>query len=195
VAESAGTRAHDRGLVAVLLVVLVLVGAALVLDAGESAAAGPAPARAEIDLKQRLQDVQLRREGDALVVVGKDGAATSGARWLEDLAAAQETQRGAGFLYVLFNISRPAGFLWVAIGFLGQAAFTFRMLLQWWASEKAGRSVIPIAFWYGSLAGGALLLVYFIWRKDVVGVIGQSTGVFVYARNIALVRRGALPGG
>lgn len=194
-AESAGTRAHDRGLVAVLLVVLVLVGAALVLDAGESAAAGPAPARAEIDLKQRLQDVQLRREGDALVVVGKDGAATSGARWLEDLAAAQETQRGAGFLYVLFNISRPAGFLWVAIGFLGQAAFTFRMLLQWWASEKAGRSVIPIAFWYGSLAGGALLLVYFIWRKDVVGVIGQSTGVFVYARNIALVRRGALPGG
>jgi lipid-A-disaccharide synthase-like uncharacterized protein len=96
---------------------------------------------------------------------------------------------------VLFNITKPAGFLWVAIGFLGQAAFTFRMLLQWWASEKAGRSVIPIAFWYGSLAGGVLLLVYFVWRKDVVGVIGQSTGVFVYARNIMLVRRGALPAG
>lgn len=194
-AEPGGTRAHDRGLAAVLLVVLALVGAALVFDARETAAAGPAPAQAEIDLKQRLQDVELRRDGDALVVVGKDGTTTSGGRWLEDLAAAQETQRGAGFLYVLFNISRPAGFLWVAIGFLGQAAFTFRMLLQWWASEKAGRSVVPIAFWYGSLAGGVLLLVYFIWRKDVVGVIGQSTGVFVYARNIALVRRGALPGG
>lgn len=193
-AEGGGTRAHDRGLVAVLLVVLLLVGAALVFDAKESAAAGGQPAHAEIDLKQRLQDVQLRRDGEALVVVDKDGSATSGGQWLEDLAAAQETQRGAGFLYVLFNISRPAGFLWVAIGFLGQAAFTFRMLLQWWASEKAGRSVVPIAFWYGSLAGGVLLLVYFVWRRDVVGVIGQSTGVFVYARNIALVRRGALPG-
>ena len=193
-AEGGGTRAHDRGLVAVLLAVLLLVGAALVFDAKESAAAGGRPAHAEIDLKQRLQDVQLRRDGEALVVVGKDGSATSGGQWLEDLAAAQETQRGAGFLYVLFNISRPAGFLWVAIGFLGQAAFTFRMLLQWWASEKAGRSVVPIAFWYGSLAGGVLLLVYFVWRRDVVGVIGQSTGVFVYVRNIALVRRGALPG-
>jgi lipid-A-disaccharide synthase-like uncharacterized protein len=189
-----GARSRDRGLAIVLLCAMALVGAALFFDANEVAAAGAEPARAEIDLKQRLQDVELRREGAELFVVGRDGSATSGERWLEDLAAAQETQRGAGPLYVLFNITRPAGFLWVAIGFLGQAAFTFRMLLQWWASEKAGRSVVPIAFWYGSLAGGVLLLAYFVWRKDVVGVVGQSTGVFVYARNIALVRRGALPG-
>lgn len=193
-AESSTTRRHDRGLVGVLLVVVLLVGSALVLDAREVRAAGEPAARAEIDLKQRLQDIDVRRLDGALVVVDEHGVATSGAQWLDDLVVAQETQRGAGFLYVLFNITRPVGFLWVAVGFLGQAAFTFRMLLQWWASERAGRSVVPIAFWYGSLAGGVLLLAYFAWRKDLVGIIGQSTGVFVYARNIALVRRGALPG-
>ena len=190
----ATVRAHDRGLVAVLLCVLALVAAVLVFDAREVAAGTPAGV-VEIDLKQRLQDVELRRENAELIVVDAAGRSVRGDEWLEQLASAQETQRGAGVLYVLFNITKPAGFLWVAIGFLGQAAFTFRMLLQWWASEKAGRSVIPIAFWYGSLAGGVLLLVYFVWRKDVVGVIGQSTGVFVYARNIMLVRRGALPAG
>ncbi len=193
-AESSTTRRHDRGLAGVLLAVVLLVGSALVLDAREVRAAGEPAARAEIDLKQRLQDIDVRRLDGALVVVDEHGVATSGAQWLDDLVVAQETQRGAGFLYVLFNITRPVGFLWVAVGFLGQAAFTFRMLLQWWASERAGRSVVPIAFWYGSLAGGVLLLAYFAWRKDLVGIIGQSTGVFVYARNIALVRRGALPG-
>lgn len=187
-------RAHDRGLVAVLVSVLALVAAALIFDAREVAAGTP-QGTVEIDLKQRLQYVELRRENAELFVVDAAGRSVRGGEWLEQLASAQETQRGAGVLYVLFNITKPAGFLWVAIGFLGQAAFTFRMLLQWWASEKAGRSVIPIAFWYGSLAGGVLLLVYFVWRKDVVGVIGQSTGVFVYARNIMLVRRGALPAG
>lgn len=193
-AESSTTRRHDRGLAGVLLAVVLLVGSALVLDAREVRAAGEPAARAEIDLKQRLQDIDVRRLDGALVVVDEHGVATSGAQWLDDLVVAQETQRGAGFLYVLFNITRPVGFLWVAVGFLGQAAFTFRMLLQWWASERAGRSVVPIAFWYGSFAGGVLLLAYFAWRKDLVGIIGQSTGVFVYARNIALVRRGALPG-
>lgn len=193
-AESSTTRRHDRGLAGVLLAVVLLVGSALVLDAREVRAAGEPAARAEIDLKQRLQDIDVRRLDGALVVVDEHGVATSGAQWLDDLVVAQETQRGAGFLYVLFNITRPVGFLWVAVGFLGQAAFTFRMLLQWWASERAGRSVVPIAFWYGSLAGGVLLLAYFAWRKDLVGIIGQSTGVFVYARNTALVRRGALPG-
>ena len=156
----ATVRAHDRGLVAVLLCVLALVAAALVFDAREVAAGTPAGV-VEIDLKQRLQDVELRRENAELIVVDAAGRSVRGDEWLEELASAQETQRGAGVLYGLVNITKPAGFLWVAIGFLGQAAFTFRMLLQWWASEKAGRSVIPIAFWYGSLAGGVLLLVYF----------------------------------
>jgi len=88
------------------------------------------------------------------------------------------------------NISKPWGFLWISVGFLGQAMFTFRMVLQWWASEKHKRSVVPVGFWWGSLIGGAMLFAYFIWRKDIVGIVGQSTGVFVYARNLVLIYRG-----
>jgi lipid-A-disaccharide synthase-like uncharacterized protein len=76
------------------------------------------------------------------------------------------------------------------VGFLGQALFTFRMVLQWYASEKEKRSVIPVGFWWGSLFGGILLFAYFAWRKDVVGIVGQSTGIFVYARNLILIHRG-----
>jgi lipid-A-disaccharide synthase-like uncharacterized protein len=63
------------------------------------------------------------------------------------------------------------------------------MVLQWLASEKHKRSVVPVGFWWGSLLGGLMLFVYFVWRKDVVGIVGQSTGVFVYARNLILIYR------
>ncbi|MCE9593041.1 MAG: lipid-A-disaccharide synthase N-terminal domain-containing protein [Planctomycetes bacterium] len=84
--------------------------------------------------------------------------------------------------------------LWVTLGFAGQALFTGRMLLQWWASEKLKRSVVPESFWWASLVGGLMLLVYFVWRKDVVGVVGQSTGAFVYARNLVLIHRSRTAG-
>jgi len=67
--------------------------------------------------------------------------------------------------------------------------FFSRFLVQWLASEKAGRSVFPMAFWYLSLSGGALLLAYAIWRQDPVFIIGQITGTFIYLRNIRLRRR------
>lgn len=76
--------------------------------------------------------------------------------------------------------------LWLGIGFLGQAFFFSRFLLQWLASERAGESVFPMAFWYLSLSGGSLLLVYAIWRGDPVFIIGQATGAFIYLRNIRL---------
>ena len=64
-----------------------------------------------------------------------------------------------------------------------------RFLLQWLSSEKKGRSVIPVAFWYFSFAGGLTLLAYAIYRKDPVFIIGQSTGTFIYARNLQLIAR------
>lgn len=76
--------------------------------------------------------------------------------------------------------------IWLAVGFAGQAFFFSRFLVQWLASEKAGRSIIPMAFWYLSLGGGCLLLVYAIYRKDPVFIVGQSTGAFIYLRNIWL---------
>ena len=79
--------------------------------------------------------------------------------------------------------------IWVGIGFFAQMLFGSRFLVQWLASERAGRSVIPIAFWFISLAGGLMLLSYAIWRRDPVFILGQATGSFVYTRNLILIRR------
>ncbi len=77
---------------------------------------------------------------------------------------------------------------WLAFGFAAQGLFTARMLLQWLASERAKASVVPVAFWWLSIAGGFCLGLYFIRRGDPVGVIGQLFGVVVYARNLWLMR-------
>src|SRR6185436_12133284 len=78
---------------------------------------------------------------------------------------------------------------WVMIGFVAQAFFTMRFLVQWLASEKAGKSVIPLAFWWFSIGGGLLLLVYALYRRDPVFVIGEGFGVFVYVRTLQSVLR------
>jgi lipid-A-disaccharide synthase-like uncharacterized protein len=78
---------------------------------------------------------------------------------------------------------------WLFVGFLGQAMFSARFLYQWIHSEMKGRSVIPIAFWYFSLAGGATLLVYAIYRADPVFILGQAGGLIVYSRNLYLIYR------
>lgn len=78
---------------------------------------------------------------------------------------------------------------WVLLGFVAQAMFTLRFLVQWVASERAGRSVIPTAFWIFSIAGGFLLLAYALYRKDPVFILGQAFGIFVYGRNLYFVLR------
>ncbi len=85
------------------------------------------------------------------------------------------------------NVTSPIGIAWVGLGFLGQLMFTGRMLVQWLVSEKEQRSVVPPAFWWMSLAGASMLLVYFIWRRDIVGVLGQTTGWIIYVRNLWLI--------
>ena len=73
--------------------------------------------------------------------------------------------------------------IWVFIGFLGQALFSARFLLQWLASEKAKRSIVPVAFWYFSICGGATLFAYALWREDPVFIMGQGAGLLIYGRN------------
>ncbi|MBU6211370.1 MAG: hypothetical protein RLZ79_37 [Pseudomonadota bacterium] len=80
--------------------------------------------------------------------------------------------------------------LWIVIGFLGQALFSARFFVQWLASERVKRSVIPTAFWYFSLAGGVTLLAYAIHRQDPVFIAGQGLGLVVYLRNLYLIRAG-----
>jgi lipid-A-disaccharide synthase-like uncharacterized protein len=79
--------------------------------------------------------------------------------------------------------------LWIGIGFAGQLLFMMRFLWQWIQSERQQRSVIPIAFWYFSLAGGVTLFAYAVHRRDPVFITGQLLGLTVYTRNLLLIRR------
>ena len=84
-------------------------------------------------------------------------------------------------------ISTPT--FWLIVGFLGQAFFSARFLVQWIASERARRSIIPSAFWLFSVGGGATLLAYAIYRQDPVFIVGQAAGLFIYGRNIFFIWR------
>ena len=98
---------------------------------------------------------------------------------------------GHNRFFALLNITSSAGVAWVALGLLGQVLFTGRMLVQWVASERKRRSVVPTAFWWMSLGGATMLIIYFVWRKDIVGVLGQATGWLIYVRNLRLIYRSA----
>jgi len=78
---------------------------------------------------------------------------------------------------------------WLMVGFAGQFLFSMRFLIQWISSEKAKKSIIPKAFWYFSLAGGLTLLTYAIYRKDPVFILGQGLGLFIYIRNLILIKK------
>ena len=78
---------------------------------------------------------------------------------------------------------------WLVLGFIAQALFTARFLVQWIASEKVGKSIVPLLFWYLSIFGSGLLLLYSIYRKDPVFILGQSAGILIYTRNLYLIRK------
>jgi len=78
---------------------------------------------------------------------------------------------------------------WLIVGFTGQAMFSMRFLWQWIKSEQAKRSVIPVAFWYFSMAGGMTLFCYAVYRMDPVFILGQSGGLFIYSRNLYLIHK------
>lgn len=83
---------------------------------------------------------------------------------------------------------------WLLVGFVGQALFASRFILQWLASERARRSVVPTAFWYLSLAGSTVLLAYAVHRADPVFIVGQASGLGIYLRNLHLIRNGTIAG-
>jgi lipid-A-disaccharide synthase-like uncharacterized protein len=78
---------------------------------------------------------------------------------------------------------------WLSVGFLGQVFFSSRFIVQWIASERKRESVVPISFWFFSIGGGSALLIYAIYRRDPVFIVGQGAGLFVYLRNLYLIRR------
>ncbi len=78
---------------------------------------------------------------------------------------------------------------WVILGFVAQGLFMMRFVIQWIASERVGRSIVPVAFWFFSVGGGFLLFIYSLQRRDPVFIAGQGLGLLIYARNLWLIFR------
>ena len=93
----------------------------------------------------------------------------------------------------LLDADTPTDALWLVVGLVGQLMFTGRFIVQWIASERAGRSVMPLAFWYFSIFGGTIVLAYGLHKLDPVIILGQVPGVVIYSRNIWLIRRETQP--
>lgn len=107
---------------------------------------------------------------------------------------AETIQAGSNWLFRnqpfrALNITTWANMVWIGIGLFGQLAFSGRMVLQWIVSEKSRKSVISESFWWFSLFGGVTLFSYFVWRADPVGILGQASGIVIYARNIRLIHK------
>jgi lipid-A-disaccharide synthase-like uncharacterized protein len=90
---------------------------------------------------------------------------------------------------VKMHASSVNDLIWVSIGLLGQLVFAARFIVQWIASERAGRSVVPVIFWYLSILGSLVVLSYGIHKLDPVIIIGQLPGVVVYSRNLWLIEK------
>lgn len=91
--------------------------------------------------------------------------------------------------WYLYALAHPYDLFWNGIGFGGQAIFSIRMLIQWLRSEQEGHSIVPIAFWYCSLAGGVVLFVYAVHLEAWPLVLGQAFPLPIYARNIWMILR------
>ncbi len=98
---------------------------------------------------------------------------------------AEQTDRP--WIMAVLNVTDNTGVIWVMLGLVGQALFAGRLIVQWLASEKSKRSVVPPAFWWMALAGASMVLVYGIWRNDIVIIIGQCTGWTIYVRNLYFI--------
>lgn len=146
----------------------------------------PRPAALRFSLSDRLADLRVS-EGQVTFRT-PDGPVTVPAEtFIRALEARQGDRAERGWFYRLFDITSPLGMVWVGIGLAGQVLFTGRMVVQWLASEKSRRSVVPPAFWWMSLVGATMLITYFTWRVDVVGILGQATGWGIYARNLWMI--------
>ena len=93
------------------------------------------------------------------------------------------------FPFLPASLAQQPDQLMIIIGFSGQGLFAMRFIIQWLTSERQAKSVIPLAFWYFSIGGGAVLLLYALWRKDPVIICGQGLGLFIYLRNLYLISK------
>lgn len=184
---------------AAAMVGVLVLGAWLVISQGQLAIPNARPgALAE---PVRIADERgvleaVNQQGDwSFRIIYRDGSASEPfdeptcKAVLGEAVFTRATEPRTNWLFRILNITSWPGLAWVALGFAGQFAFSGRMLLQWFVSERQKQSVVPEAFWWMSLVGGLMLFAYFVWRQDIVGVLGQSSGIVIYARNIRLIHK------
>lgn len=149
------------------------------------------PATPPFNLSDRLSTLQVREEGAQPRVVfplhGGGERVMGAEEFLVEVRKRQEENRKWGWLFRKLDITGGASLAWVAFGFLAQFVFMSRMLVQWYVSEKARSSVVPPSFWWLSLLGASMLIIYYLWRKDPVSLVAQSFGFTVYVRNLWLI--------
>ena len=105
------------------------------------------------------------------------------------IAAAGDAGTIPAWMIQYFDVRAPWETWWLLVGVIAQATFFMRWIVQWLASERKGQSVVPTMFWWISLVGATMLLIYYLGRREPVGVLGQLTGWLIYGRNIFLIRR------
>lgn len=169
----------------------------------------PSPVTAELREGAKTTQIRLgQSKGVVEVVEPGEGGGTPTYRVLWTTGAASEALSEAefervfgkdaavlvrgdepNFLFRIFNITSWSSMIWVGIGLGGQIVFSCRFIVQWIISERRRESVIPTVFWWISLGGAVCLFTYFVWRQDVVGVLGQSSGLVIYARNLRLIKK------
>lgn len=135
------------------------------------------------NLSDRLSTLSVEEVNGELRLRFESGLLT-GEEFLELVQKRKAEKAEWGWLFRKLDITGWASLAWVGFGFLAQAVFMGRMLVQWMASERAKTSVVPPSFWWLSLMGASMLIVYYIWRKDPVSIVAQSFGWTVYLRNL-----------
>lgn len=128
--------------------------------------------------------VHMQGQARARAMTEEEVRATFG-----DRIYAEAVEPGRNLVFRTLNITTWANLVWIGIGLGGQVLFSGRMVLQWLTSERVGRSVIHESFWWFSLFGAVMLFSYFVWRQDPVGILGQASGVVIYARNLRLIHK------
>jgi lipid-A-disaccharide synthase-like uncharacterized protein len=147
--------------------------------------------RADIKLSDSRAQVYLQRGagGNYQYFIWHPGGTTEKVSFEELTDRIYQSGKGGGMASILGASSTTVMF-WLGLGLFGQLLFTGRMVVQWLASERKGTSIVPPMFWWMSLVGSLLLLAYFLWRRDPIGLLGQAFGSFVYLRNIIWILEG-----
>jgi lipid-A-disaccharide synthase-like uncharacterized protein len=147
------------------------------------------PVRPPFNMSDRIATIQIEKNKAGKMVATFEGWEKGVPPLTADqfFAEVYSRQVDLPFLFRFLNVTSVTSLVWVMFGFLAQGVFAGRMLVQLYASEKAGASVVPVVFWWMSLVGASMLIIYFIWRKDIVGVVGQTTGWAVYTRNLWMI--------